>query len=132
PATLTLALWGILVFMAGVYLGGLTTLTQEAAARQKLGKGFGVLGIIYGAVLILGSLAGGSSLLQPLSGLGIGGSAAAVAEAPTLPFQRVKTVADLDRALAAAAAQGKPAMLDFYADWCVSCIEMEHYTFSDG
>jgi thiol:disulfide interchange protein DsbD len=131
PATVTLALWGVLVFMAGVYLGGLTTLTPESAAPQKLGKGFGLLAVIYGAVLILGSLAGGHSLLQPLSGIGIGGQGAAI-EAPGLDFRRVKTVADLDRALSAAAAEGKTAMLDFYADWCVSCLEMEHYTFTDA
>jgi thiol:disulfide interchange protein DsbD len=130
-ATLTLALWGILVFMAGVYLGGLTTLTPAAAAPRKLGKGFGVLGVIYGVVLILGSLAGGSSLLQPLAGLRIAGQDAAL-ETRALDFRRIKTVADLDAVLAAAAAEGRPAMLDFYADWCVSCLEMEHYTFTDA
>jgi thiol:disulfide interchange protein DsbD len=45
---------------------------------------------------------------------------------------KVATVVELDRELAAAQAAGKPAMLDFYADWCVSCKEMEKYTFSVG
>ncbi|MEX2123808.1 MAG: protein-disulfide reductase DsbD [Woeseia sp.] len=131
PGTVTLALWGVLIFMAGVYLGGLTTLTPQSAATQKLGKGFGLLAVIYGAVLILGSLAGGHSLMQPLAGLSAGGRTAGV-ETRGLEFRRVKTVADLDAALSAAAAQGKSAMLDFYADWCVSCLEMEHYTFTDA
>ncbi len=48
-----------------------------------------------------------------------------------LPFQVVRSVAELDAALARAASQGKPVMLDFYADWCTACIEMEHNTFSD-
>ena len=48
-----------------------------------------------------------------------------------MAFTRIKSVADLERELAAAAAQGRPVMLDFYADWCVSCKEMEHYTFVD-
>jgi thioredoxin:protein disulfide reductase len=130
PGTVTLALWGVLIFMAGVHLGGLTTLTPGAAASLRLGKGFGLLGVIYGAILILGSLAGGSSLRQPLAGITVGGQPV-VTEARGLDFRRVKTVADLDAALTMAAGQGKPAMLDFYADWCVSCIEMEHYTFTD-
>jgi len=49
-----------------------------------------------------------------------------------LPFQRIKSVDDLDREIAAASADGKTALLDFYADWCVSCKEMEAYTFTDA
>ena len=133
PGTVTLALWGVLIFMSGVYLGGLTTLTPQSAAPQKLGKGFGLLAVIYGAVLILGSLAGGHSLVQPLAGFSLGGPGGptAAVEERGLEFRRIKTVADLEAALAAAAAENRPAMLDFYADWCVSCLEMEHYTFTD-
>ncbi|MEE8078196.1 MAG: protein-disulfide reductase DsbD, partial [Pseudomonadales bacterium] len=130
PGTVTLALWGVLIFMAGVYLGGLTTLTAQSAGTHKLGKGFGVLAIMYGAVLLLGSLAGSDSMLKPLSGLSLGGQAS-VQEEHGLEFQRIKTVGDLDRALADASSRGKSAMLDFYADWCVSCIEMEKLTFPD-
>lgn len=128
----TLALYGILIFMAGVYLGGLTQLTPESLGIQKLGKGFGLLAVIYGAVLLVGSLAGSNSMLRPLAALNTGGGAAVIAEHRGLDFQRIKTTGDLDAALARAAADGKTAMLDFYADWCVSCIEMEEYTFTDG
>jgi thiol:disulfide interchange protein DsbD len=131
PDTVTLALWGVLIFMAGVYLGGLTTLTPESAGAQKLGKGFGLLAIMYGAVLLLGSLAGGNSMLKPLAGINLGGQGVAQQE-QGLEFERIKTVADLDQALADASDRGKTAMLDFYADWCVSCIEMEKYTFTDS
>ena len=131
PGEVTLALWGILIFMAGVYLGGLTTLTAESFGVQKLGKGFGLLAIIYGAVLLIGSLAGSDSMLRPLAAFNTG-SGAIVAEQRELAFQRIKTTADLDAAVAAAARQGKSAMLDFYADWCVSCIEMEKFTFTDA
>lgn len=130
PGTVTLALSGILVFMAGVWLGGLTTLPPAPAAAQKLGKGFGLLAVIYGAVLVLGALAGGESLTRPLTGLYAVQSGEG--QQHGLDFRRVKTVADLERALAAAADAGQPAMLDFYADWCVSCIEMEKYTFTDA
>jgi thiol:disulfide interchange protein DsbD len=132
PGNVTLLLWAVLVFMAGVFLGGLTTLTSESSSIQKLGKGFGFLAIIYGAILLIGALAGGSNPLHPLASINLGGEQAAVAEAHELPFKRVKTVADLDRELAAASAAGKTVFLDFYADWCVSCKEMEAYTFTDS
>ncbi len=130
PDGIVLAMWGVLVFMAGVWLGGLTTLHADASGPRKLAKGTGLLAVIYGAALFLGALAGGHNPLQPLAGINTvaGGS---VEPHRGLEFMRVKTVDDLDRALAAASAQNRPAMLDFYADWCVSCIEMEEYTFTD-
>jgi thiol:disulfide interchange protein DsbD len=131
PGEVTLALWGVLIFMAGVYLGGLTTLTPDSLGVRKLGKGFGLLAIIYGAVLLLGSLTGSNSMLRPLAGINLAGQSN-VAAPQHLEFRRIKTVQDLDAAVAAAASDGKSAMLDFYADWCVSCIEMEKYTFTDA
>jgi len=132
PGAVTLALWAVLIFMAGVFLGALTPLTPESGGAQKLGKGFGVLAMFYGAVLLLGALAGGDDPLQPLAGTGVaaGGGATAVAH-EELEFRRIKTVADLEQAVAAASGRGQPVMLDFYADWCVSCKEMEKYTFTD-
>jgi thioredoxin:protein disulfide reductase len=135
PGTVTLALWGVLIFIVGVFLGGLTTLAPESSGNQKLGKGFGLLAVIYGAVLLLGSLTGSHSLLRPLTGIGsVGGNSGAVVETVhnELIFQRIKSTDDLDRALLAAAAEGKTTMLDFYADWCVSCKEMEAFTFTDA
>jgi thiol:disulfide interchange protein DsbD len=131
PGTVTMLLWALLIFMGGVFLGGLTTLTTESSTSQKLGKGFGVLAIIYGIALLLGSLTGGSNPLQPFANANFATGGETVAESHALPFERVKTVDDLDRALAGAAAAGKTAFLDFYADWCVSCKEMEAYTFTD-
>jgi thiol:disulfide interchange protein DsbD len=130
PDSVTLALWAVLIFMAGVFLGGLSTLDPRATAAQKLGKGFGLLAMIYAAALLFGSLAGGHSLLQPLAGLSAGTTSAQSGERE-LAFRRIKSVDDLDSAIASAVASGKSAMLDFYADWCVSCIEMEQYTFTD-
>jgi len=130
PGGVTLALWAALVFMTGVFMGGLTSLASDSSITQKLGKGFGLLAILYGLLLFLGSLTGGSNPLKPLATVSFGGGVM-VAEDRHLEFQRIKTVDDLDRELAAASAAGKTAMLDFYADWCVSCIEMEEYTFTD-
>jgi thiol:disulfide interchange protein DsbD len=131
PGSVTLALWAALIFMLGVFMGGLTTLTTESGAAQKLGKGFGVLAILYGLLLFLGALTGGSNPFNPLATVSFGGGTM-IAEERHLEFQRIKTVDDLDREIAAAAAVGKTAMLDFYADWCVSCKEMEAYTFTDA
>jgi thiol:disulfide interchange protein DsbD len=117
--------------MVGVFMGGLTSLTTESSVTQKLGKGFGFLAIIYGLLLFLGALTGGSNPLKPLATVSFGGGVM-VAQEQHLEFQRIKSVADLDREIATAAAAGKTAMLDFYADWCVSCIEMEEYTFTDA
>jgi len=132
PGAVTMLLWAILIFMAGVFMGGLTTLTTESSGAEKLGKGFGFLTIIYGIILLLGSLTGGSNPLQPLASINFGGSATFVEAEHKLPFQRIKTVDDLDREIASASAAGKSVLLDFYADWCVSCMEMEAYTFTDA
>jgi len=132
PGSVTLGLWAVLTFMAGVFMGGLTSLAPDATTTQKLGKGFGVLAMIYAALMVIGASTGGSNPLQPLAGINVGGAAGTqVAAHEELPFQRIKTVADLDRHLATASSQGKTVMLDFYADWCVSCKEMEAYTFPD-
>ncbi len=128
---ITLALWAVLVFMAGVFMGGLTSLGTDATPAQKLGKGFGFLAIVYGVLLLLGALTGGSNPLKPLASVSFG-SAAGIAEEQGLDFQRIKTVDDLDREVALAANQGHSTMLDFYADWCVSCKEMEAHTFTDA
>ncbi|MDH3363440.1 MAG: protein-disulfide reductase DsbD, partial [Gammaproteobacteria bacterium] len=132
PGNVTMFLWAVLVFMAGVFMGGLTTLTSDSAVAQKLGKGFGFLAIVYGIILLLGSLAGGSNPLRPLATISLGDGILVSEAEHALPFQRIKTVDDLDRELANATRQGKSAFLDFYADWCVSCKEMEAYTFTDG
>jgi thiol:disulfide interchange protein DsbD len=129
PGPVTLALWAALAFVTGyclMALGGRDARSGFGAVR----RGAGALAAVYGVLLLIGALSGRSSPLQPLAGLGGTGSAATTTQTAT-PFKGVKTVADLEREVAAAAASGRPAMLDFYADWCVSCKEMEHYTFPD-
>jgi thiol:disulfide interchange protein DsbD len=129
PASVTMAMWAALVFMSGVFMGGLTTLHTDSKISQKLGKGFGLLAILYGLILFLGTLTGGTNPLKPLASVNFGAGGVVVTEDRHLEFTRIKTVDDLDREIAAAVANGKTAMLDFYADWCVSCFEMEEYTF---
>ncbi len=128
PGGATMALWAALIFMAGVFMGGLTSLTPDSGVAQKLGKGAGLLAILYGLVLFFGALTGGTNPLKPMASIQFAGGMS-IAKEKHLEFTRIKTVDDLDREIEKAAAAGKSVMLDFYADWCVSCIEMEEYTF---
>jgi thiol:disulfide interchange protein DsbD len=128
PGALTLALWAALVFMAGVFLGAFQPLEAGAGPGRKLAKGAGLLAALYGAALLIGALSGARDPLQPLRLASPGSSQ----PEPALAFTAIKTVADLEGQIASAAARGQPLMLDFYADWCVSCKEMERYTFSDA
>lgn len=126
PGVVTMLLWAALVLMAGVFLGAFTSLDPQAGTGRKLAKGAGLLAAVYGAALLVGALSGQENPLRPLDFAGNRNPAAG------LEFRRIKSIADLERELDAAAARGRPVMLDFYADWCVSCKEMEHETFLDA
>jgi len=128
PAAVSLILWGLLLISSGVYMGALTQLGADARGWSKLWKSLGLALLVYGILMLIGAAAGGRDTIQPLRGLAPAGGGAAAAHAE---FEPVKTVADLEQEVAAAAASGEPVMLDFYADWCVSCKEMERYTFPD-
>ena len=116
-----------LALFAGIWAGAFTALNKPVSTRALAGRGVGLVLIVYGTALLVGALSGSTSLLQPLNRI-TGGPAADAAE---LHFVRIKTVADFDSALAQAAANDQTLMLDFYADWCVSCKEMEAFTFTD-
>jgi thiol:disulfide interchange protein DsbD len=132
PAALTLALWAALIIVSGIYLGALDTLGPDATGWRKLWKGVGLIGILWGALLLVGAASGGREVFQPLAGLVSAQASGAQAQAAEgLPFARIKGEQGLDEALASARAAGQPVMLDFYADWCVSCKELERYTFAD-
>ncbi|HVB83467.1 MAG TPA: protein-disulfide reductase DsbD [Rhodanobacteraceae bacterium] len=121
---------GALLVAAAVYLGALERLPEGASGWRRLWKALGVLLLLAGAAEIIGAAAGGNALLTPLAGLTAGRGGSAV-PAAALAMRPVKTVADVERAVAAAAAEGRPAMLDVYADWCVSCKVMEAGTLAD-
>jgi thiol:disulfide interchange protein DsbD len=131
PGGVTLALWAALAFVAGFCLltmGGREILSGVDAVR----RGLGALAIVYGVIMLVGALSGRTDPLQPLAGLAVGHEGRAPAAEAGVSFKRIKSTADLDREIAAARAAGRPVMLDFYADWCVSCKEMEKLTFTDA
>ncbi|HST27966.1 MAG TPA: protein-disulfide reductase DsbD [Rudaea sp.] len=122
---------GLLLVACAVYLGALERLAEGTSGWKKLWKALGVVLLIGGAAELIGAAAGSNDLLQPLRGIS-GGSGVAASAQHGLSFRRVKSLADVEQALAAAKSAGQPAMLDFYADWCVSCKEMEKFTFTDA
>ena len=123
-------LWGILLVVSAVYMGAISPVPENSTGWRKLWKGLGIAMLVYGTLFLIGAAADGKDTLQPLRGVVLGGGGAAAAE-EHVAFKRIKTIADLDRELAAAKAQGRPVMLDFYADWCIYCKQMEKQTFPD-
>ncbi len=125
PAVAAMLGWALLLIVPAIYLHALDPLPPHAKNWQRFWKGIGIVMLLTGAALLIGALAGNRDPLQPLAGLRGG---ALAAETQKLPFETVRSVAELEARLAPV---DRPVMLDFYADWCVSCKEMEKFTFTD-
>ena len=129
---MAMVLWGTLLVVSAIYMGALSPVADgDGNGWRKLWKGLGVVVLIYGALFLVGVAANGKDTLQPLRGVLVGGGMGGAGAAQHAEFKRIKTVADLNGELATAKSQGKAVMLDFYADWCVYCIQMEKNTFPD-
>ena len=132
PTTVSLLLWAALLIISSVYLGALERLDLDATGWEKLRKGFGVLVLAYGLIMLVGVAAGARDIYQPLRGtFSVAGAPAGGETAATARFRTVKGLAEVEAAIAEANRQGKTVMLDFYADWCTECHRMEKYTFND-
>ncbi len=116
-------LWSVLLVLSSIYLSALDALPHNARGAHKLMKGFGLLALLLGIAYLIGALSGARDMLRPLDAM----YRAEAAPAPL--FKRIKGLAELDQQLKKS--DGKIVMLDFYADWCVSCKEMERDTFAD-
>ena len=131
PGSITLALWALLVFLTGVFLGAFEALPKSPSSTQRLGKGLGLLACLYGALMIIGATLGGNNPLNPIPQGTLFAGSTNNASISYLPFQSIDSVAELEEALLDASNTGTPVMVDFTADWCVACKEYERYTFPD-
>ncbi len=127
PPQAVMIFWGAFAILCSVFAGVFNALPEKVSIGTKFTRSLGLLLLIIGVLELIGAASGGSNPLTPLAALH--GSSTQLAEKESkLAFRRIKTSDDLDRELKAS---GRPVMLDFYADWCVSCKEMEKFTFSD-
>lgn len=133
PGWVALTLWGLLVAITGVQLGAFDA---AKAGWERTRKGMGLVMFAYGLALLAGAVSGASDPLRPLaaftaSSQPLAGSSAAAA-ATHAEFLRLDSPAEIRSELKQASRSGTPVMLDFYADWCISCKVMERNVFSDG
>ncbi|HMV12505.1 MAG TPA: protein-disulfide reductase DsbD [Nitrosomonas sp.] len=129
-------LWAALLIISAIYLHAIDPLPVNALGFRKFLKGVGVIALLTGVALLIGVLSGSRDVLQPLSKLSITSNSSNVSfsekgwdQLAHLPFQPVRSVTELDEIIAQS--HDKYIMVDFYADWCISCKEMERFTFSD-
>jgi thioredoxin:protein disulfide reductase len=134
-ASFSMLLWSALAVIGGYWVFSLKA--RDGGPAPAAVRAPGLIAVVYGILLLIGVASGGTDPLQPLGSLRVasaGGAPAGEAKGAEsgLTFETIKSVADLQARVAAASAAGKTVMLDFYADWCVSCKEMEKYTFTDS
>ncbi|MGH8478160.1 MAG: protein-disulfide reductase DsbD [Gammaproteobacteria bacterium] len=124
PAPVTVLLWGLLISGSAIYLGALDHFDTAHPRAMHLSRGLGLALLVYGSVLVVGAAGGATDAWNPL--------AQRTAErSPSLAFDAIKGQAGLEEALDRARSQGRPVLLDLYADWCVECKELERDTFTD-
>ncbi len=136
PTAATMALIAILAITSAIYMGALEKLPQPSSGWRKLCKGLGVILLIYGAVHLIGAASNSSDLIQPLKGLTSGirsdypSNQSNDNQSGHINFKQIKGTEGLKSALSESVAGNKLTMLDFYADWCISCKKMEKYAFT--
>ncbi len=127
PDEITMVLWALFFIVCAIYMGALESLGDEKRSWNALLKSVAILSLMYGAILLVGALSGGSSLTKPLQGLV--GSVTQDSSKRELSFVTIGSIDELDKILSSS--KGSGVMLDFSAKWCAACKEYEEITFSD-
>lgn len=122
PERLSLVLWAIPALICAWILW---TETRKRSAATWVARVAGAAAGLYGLALIAGFVLGSTDPLAPLT-------ASATAREQELAFRPIKSVADLQHEITLARSEGRTVLVDFSAKWCVSCKEMEKYTFTDA
>ena len=128
PPSVPILLWAMLLILPAIYLNALDPLPLNSSGWSKLWKGIGLMMLAYGMILLIGFSMGNENPLKPLKGI-IGNKSQTLEEG--LVFERVPDLATLEARIRQANQNHQLVMVDFYADWCISCKEMEAYTFTD-
>jgi thioredoxin:protein disulfide reductase len=126
PALISMALWAVLIISSSIYFGALESFREQTKGWQKVLKSILFMVLVYGIALLVGFLSGATNPLAPFEKFTAKESVSVAASSTS--FTKIKTIEELNLALKNAQ---KPVMLDFYADWCVNCVEFEQFTFSD-
>ncbi len=130
PPQAAMLFWAALLIGSAVWIGSLAGIRNGISKRHRAARAAGLVMLMYGVVVFVGALTGGRDILQPLAGSSIatlGGFEAP----PALEFRDTKGLDGLRDAVAIAAADGRPSMLFFHAEWCVDCNTMKRRTFTD-
>ncbi len=118
----TMLLTAITLITSAIYMGAIARQTKEATNVTKISKAVGLIILVYGLSLLLGTFVGNGNFIQPLKGLS---SEKGYKKSSLLNFQKVTSIAQLEPILKKAKLEQRPVMLDFSADWCISCVEVE-------
>jgi thiol:disulfide interchange protein DsbD len=136
PAAIHMLMWAALLIISAIYLHAVDSLPAGSSGFRKFLKGIGIIALLFGIALLVGVLSGSRDILQPLAKINLIGinknftNKTSIIDTQHLPFQRVNSLTELNKRITES--KNKYVMLDFYADWCISCKEMERFTFTDA
>ncbi len=135
PEVPVLLLWAALFIVVGVFLRATQALPEGASGWRYLWKGAGTVVMIWGVLALIGAMYGNRDILRPLPSIaaviGQPSTSGSDSIAYTSPFKKVATMEEFDSYIVQAVSEGKPVIVDFFAEWCLDCIRLDRTTFKD-